>query len=170
LGLYGDAKLAFVGSDGLRANAFAVRNQATGRWERIYTRPIVRSGPMWLPLFGLFVVRDFFKTPPDPSAGVVTAIQLDCLGVGSPADIQLELDEPPPAGVIQQRCIVDNGGQPNHCLSPSAATFFTNVPPTSAARVRSTRPDGTEASHRSVLVASHWYTTAILYPMDSDRQ
>jgi hypothetical protein len=169
LGLYGDAQLAFVGSD-FRANAFAVRNRATGRWERIYTRPIVRSGPMWLPLFGLNVV-DFVirlrNLPHDPSTGVVSAIQQDCLGVGSPAVI--ELDDRP-ASVIR-RCVTDNGGLINNCSSPSEVTFFTNVPSTWAATVRSTRPDGiTEASLRSVLVASHWYTTVILSPMDSDGQ
>jgi hypothetical protein len=143
----------------LDASGFAL-NPWAGR-QRIYTRPLRHSGPLFVPLpLGSsldYVAGSLEKYASD--RGVVLVNQVDCLGTLAAAKI--ELPETPEA---QRTTMLAGESHPEQEYFHNA--FFVNVP-TTLTKVSSSLRDGRQVSARAVLAARGWFTTVTLYPLSS---
>jgi hypothetical protein len=164
---YGQVAVSFVPKPFFSPTVFSIRGGA-GELQRVYPRPIARSGPLELDVFSLklgtylngvaLAGGDF-----DPSLGVLIFYSVDCLGVLATThpDLPFEATKrlaylvPPPPPL------------PAPGPEEGAAGVFYNVQPSGAVAVTaSVNIDGAikQVANRTVMVAPRSMTTVYLYP------
>jgi len=163
LSAYGEADLEVP----FASPAFAFRSmkdesgsilQPWAYFQRLYPRPLRRSGPFFLPVVlgsSLAFVAGSIDGY-EPGSSIVFVNQVDCLGTA--AAVKVELPDAPSA----LRTTVLNG-ESHPELEYFTNAFFVKVPP-ALTRVRSSLRNGTVVSARAVVAAPGWFTTVTLYP------
>jgi hypothetical protein len=139
--------------------SIAVRGIDEAVGERIYPRPVRRSGSLQVGIVNagaLTVIADTLKQ--DPALGVVSVTQVDCLGTLASAEITL------PGAGSARRAYLTGLGAADETLTYGNGAVFANVPPAQAVEVASLLDGARRVSRRTVLVARGWFTCVFLYP------